>query len=62
MYQKIKQLAFYGGHISIDCNLELIKDVCTKPMEKVPCGLGQYGITTQQVVDWLNEFWLYYKK
>jgi hypothetical protein len=62
MYIKINDIAFYGGHISLNCNLELIKQLCTKPMEKVPGGLEQYGITTKDIIDWLNEFWFYHKK
>lgn len=62
MYKKIGKIHFYGGHISIDCNLELIKQVCTKEMVKIPGGLGEYSITTNKVVDWLKEFWFYYKK
>ena len=62
MHQKIGKLHFYGGHISIDCNLELIKELCTKEMVKIPGGLGEYNITTEEVVDWLREFWFYYKK
>lgn len=46
---------FYGGHISINCNLNLIKQICTKEMVKVPGGLGEYGITSEQVVSWLQE-------
>jgi hypothetical protein len=30
-------------------------------MEKIPGGLGEYNITTDEVIDWLNEFWFYYK-
>ena len=62
MKNEIGKMYFIGGHISIDCNLELIKEVCIKPMEKVPGGLSQYHITTEDVIGWLNEFWFYYKK
>ena len=61
MYIKIDNIAFYGGHISIDCNLNIIQEVCTKPMEKIPSGLSQYGISTEEVINWLNEFWFYNK-
>lgn len=36
-------------HIGINTNLEHIKAICTKPMVKVPKGLGEYGITTQEI-------------
>lgn len=61
MHQQIGKLHFYGGHISIDCNLDLIKEICTKEMVKIPCGLSDYGITTENVVRWLQEFWFYWK-
>jgi hypothetical protein len=31
-------------------------------MKKVPGGLNTYGITTKDVIEWLQEFWFYYKK
>lgn len=62
MHQKIGKLHFYGGHISINCNLELIKELCTKEMIKMPGGLGEYNITSEDVIEWLKEFWFYYKK
>ena len=61
MQNTIGKMHFIGGHISINCNLDLIKQICTKPMEKVPGGLAEYGITTEEVVSWLNEFWFYYR-
>jgi lipoate-protein ligase A len=51
MQQEIGKMHFIGGHISIDCDLDLIKQVCTKPMGKTPVGLSQYQITTKDVVD-----------
>lgn len=53
---------FYGGHISLSTDNELIKQICQKPMQKEPVGLSEYGITTQQVEDWLHEFYFYWKK
>lgn len=40
---------FYGCHISITVNLDMIQKICTKPMKKVPVGLSEYGINTQDV-------------
>ena len=50
---------FCGGNISLSTNNELIKQICKKPMIKEPVCLGTYGITTQQVEDWLHEFYFY---
>ena len=36
-------------HIGINTNLDHIKAICKKPMEKVPKGLSEYGITTEEV-------------
>ena len=36
-------------HISIDMNLEIIKNICTKPMKKIPKGLSEYGITQNEM-------------
>lgn len=47
---------FYGGHISINCNLELIQKICTKKMEKIPKGLSDYDISTENVIEWIQDF------
>lgn len=36
-----------GMFVSISPNLEDIKAICRKPMEKVPKGLSEYGITAE---------------
>ena len=36
-------------HIGINTNLEHIKAICRKPMKKVPKGLSEYGITTEEI-------------
>lgn len=35
--------------IGINTNLDHIKAICRKPMKKVPKGLSEYGITTEEV-------------
>lgn len=52
---------FYGGHISLTVNLPAIQRVCTKPMEKIPAGLSEFGITREEVEEWLHEFWFRFK-
>jgi hypothetical protein len=37
-------------HISINMDLELIKNICKKEMVKIPKGLSEYGITTDEIV------------
>lgn len=43
-------------HIGINTNLERIKAICKKPMNKVPKGLSEYGITTEEVEQMFLEF------
>lgn len=43
-------------HISVNMNLELIKNICTKPMTKTPRGLKDYGFTTEEIKTWVLNF------
>ena len=43
------RIDYTGGIISMNVNLEHIKAICRKPMKKVPKGLSDYGITTEEV-------------
>lgn len=43
------RIDFSSGIISMNVNLDHIKAICRKPMEKVPKGLSEYGITTDEV-------------
>ena len=40
---------YTGGLIGINTKLDDIKVICTKPMKKVPKGLSEYGITTEDM-------------
>ena len=42
--------------ISIDPNLDHIKAICRKPMKKVPKGLSDYGITSEEVEQMFLDF------
>lgn len=42
--------------ISINQDLEAIKNICLKPMKKVPKGLGEYGVTTQEIIAWVEDW------
>ena len=46
----INPYIYTAGHISINPNLEMIKCICKKEMVKIPKGLGEYGITTEEMV------------
>lgn len=43
------RIDYTGGIISVNVNLDHIKQICRKPMKKVPKGLSEYGITTEEV-------------
>ena len=45
-----------AGFIGINTNLDHIKAICRKPMKKVPKGLSEYGITTEEVEQWFLDF------
>ena len=38
-------------HVSINCDAELVDKICTKPMKKIPKGLSEYGITSDEMLD-----------
>lgn len=46
--------AYDGAQISIYQDLDVIKNVCLKPMVKVPKALSDYGITTNEMLDFID--------
>lgn len=46
---KYSNIQYSTIHIGINTNLDHIKAICRKPMQKVPKGLSEYGITTEEV-------------
>lgn len=47
---------YFGIQITINSNIELINQICTKPMKKIPGALSDYGVSTLEMVDWLLEW------
>lgn len=43
------RIDFSSGFLGVNTNLDDIKKICRKPMVKVPKGLSEYGITTEEV-------------
>lgn len=41
-------------HFSINSDLNLIKEICTKQMLKIPGALSKYGITADMLLDYLG--------
>ena len=50
------RIDYTGIHIGINTNLDHIKAICKKPMVKVPKGLSEYGITTEEVEQMFLDF------
>lgn len=50
------RIDFSSAILSIHINLDHIKAICKKPMVKVPKGLSEYGITTEEVEQMFLDF------
>lgn len=50
------RIDYTAGFISMNVNLDHIKAICKKPMNKVPKGLSEYGITTEEVEQMFLDF------
>lgn len=50
------KIDYTGGIISLNVNLDHIKTICKKPMQKVPKGLSEYGITTAEIEQMFLDF------
>ena len=50
------RIDFSSAYIGINTNLNHIKAICRKPMKKVPKGLSEYGITTEEVEQMFLDF------
>lgn len=48
---------YVAYQISINQDLEAIKNACKKPMVKVPKALSEYGITTEEMVKFCEDYW-----
>lgn len=55
------RIDFSAIHIGINTKLDDIQKICTKPMKKIPKGLLEYGITTEEVEQWLLKFFKKYE-
>lgn len=50
------RIDFSSAILTVNVNLDHIKAICRKPMKKVPKGLSEYGITTEEVEAMFLEF------
>lgn len=47
--RRLGNMLYSAFHISINVDLQMIKNICTKPMVKIPKGLSSYGISTEEI-------------
>ena len=50
------RIDYTGGIISMNVHMDHIKQICRKPMTKIPKGLSDYGITSEEVEQMFVEF------
>lgn len=55
MSQNINSCIYTAIHISIGMDLDLIKSICVKPMQKTPKGLKDYNITQKEMIEWVEK-------
>lgn len=55
-YYKEFDAIYITAHMTLSVNIELIKNICTKPMNKVPKGLNNFGVTRDEVIQFLEDF------
>ena len=48
---------YMGYQISVNQDIEAIENICTKPMIKIPKALSDYGITTDEIVEFCKGYW-----
>ena len=53
MSRNIDGVIYTAIHISINMDVDLIKSICTKPMVKIPKGLSEFGITTDEIKNFI---------
>lgn len=53
----IGEFQYMGYQISMFQDIELIKNVCNKEMIKIPKGLNDYGLTTNDIKEFIEDYW-----
>lgn len=54
---KINDMYYTAVAFFITADVETIKNVCTKPMEKIPRGLDYYDIDREEVIQFVTNFY-----
>lgn len=53
-YYKEYDALFISMHFTMSVNIDLIKEICTKPMNKVPKGFLDFGITREEILEFIE--------
>ena len=53
-YYKEYNAIYITAHFTLSVDLELIKNICTKTMVKVPKGLNDFGIYKEDIIEFLE--------
>lgn len=48
------RLIYTCFHISLNPDIEAIKNICIKPMNKIPKGLSDFGITRDEIINFIQ--------
>lgn len=56
--RRFGDLIYSAFHVSINVDLQMIRDICVKKMSlsKIPKGLSEYGITTEKIKSFVEDF------
>ena len=54
-YYKEYDAIYITCHFTISVDLELIQKICTKPMNKTPKGLSEFGISREEIIEFIEK-------
>lgn len=54
-YYEEQNATFITCHFTMSVDLDFIKNVCTKPLNKIPKGLSEYGITREEIIELITK-------
>jgi lipoate-protein ligase A len=54
-FYKEENCIFITCHFTMSVDLDLINKVCTKPMNKIPKGLNDFGIGREEIIQFIND-------
>ena len=51
--RRFNDILYTAVHISIRADVDMIHSICLKPMNKLPKGLSEFGITTDEIKNFI---------